>query len=119
MIGFSTYMQASFEQVGSYLVIAIAGRLDTVSAPQFDEKLAHVLAEPCTRILLNVSQISYISSAGLRSILQLVKRADENGGRVGLFCVPPHIMDVLEISGFHSRLDFYPDRSSALSHKTC
>ena len=112
-------MEASFEQIDSFLVIAIAGRLDTVSAPAFDEKLASVLATPCRRILLDVSQLSYISSAGLRSILGLVKHADENGEQVGVFGVPPHIMDVLEISGFHSRLDFYPDRSTALSHKTC
>ena len=110
-------MEASFEQIDSFLVIAVAGRLDTVSAPRFDEKLVPVLAEPRPDILLDVSQISYISSAGLRSILQLVKHADENGGRVGLFSVPPQIMDVLEISGFPSRLDIYPDRASALSRK--
>ena len=95
-------MEASFEQIDSFLVIAVTGRLDTVSAPRFDEKLAAVLAEPCPDILLDVSQITYVSSAGLRSILQLVKHADENGGRVGLFSVPAQIMDVLEISGFPS-----------------
>jgi anti-anti-sigma factor len=110
-------MEASFEQIDSCLVITAVGRLDTASAPQFDQKLAPMLAGPCPRILLDVSQVSYISSAGLRSILQLVKHADENGGRVGLFSVPPQIMDVLEISGFPSRLDTYPDRASALARK--
>ena len=110
-------MEASFEQIDSFLVISVTGRLDTVSAPRFDEKLAPVLAVPCPDVLLDASQISYISSAGLRSILQLVKHTDEKGGRVGLFSVPPQIMDVLEISGFPSRLDIYPDRASALSRR--
>ena len=114
---FSAYMEATFEQIDSFLVIAVAGRLDTVSAPRFDEKLAPVLAEPRPHILLDMSEISYISSAGLRSILQLVKYAEENGGKIGLFSVPAQIMDVLEISDFPPRLDIYPDRPSALSCK--
>ena len=110
-------MEASFEQIDSFLVISVTGRLDTVSAPQFDEKLAPVLAKRCPNILLDMSQISYVSSAGLRSILHLVKHADENCGRVGLFSVPLQIMDVLEISGFPPRLDIYADRASALGRK--
>jgi anti-anti-sigma factor len=110
-------MEASFEQLDPYLVIAISGRLDTVFAPRFDAKLAPVLAEPHAHILVDMSGVSYVSSAGLRSILQLVKHTDENGGRVGLFNVSPPIRDVLEISGFPSRLDLYPDRASALGRK--
>jgi anti-anti-sigma factor len=109
-------MEASFEQVGSQLLIAVSGRLDTVSAPRFDERVAPVLAQPHKRILLDMSGVNYISSAGLRSILHLVKHTTDNGGRVGLFSVPAQIMDVLEISGFPERLDVYPDRASALKH---
>ena len=111
-------MEASFEQAGSQLVIAIAGRLDTVSAPRFDERVASVLAEPHKHILLDMSGVAYISSAGLRSILHLVKHTTDHGGRVGLFSVPTQIMDVLEISGFPERLDVYPDRASALKHQS-
>lgn len=108
-------MDASFEQLGPYLMIAVSGRLDTVCAPQFDAKLAPILAERHAHILVDMSGISYVSSAGLRSILQLVKHTGESGGRLGLFSVPVPIMEVLEISGFPSRLDLYPDRASAVS----
>jgi anti-anti-sigma factor len=111
-------MDASFEQLGPHLMIAVSGRLDTVCAPQFDAKLAPLLAEAHPQILVDMSGVSYVSSAGLRSILQLVKHKDESGGRVGLFSVPAPVMDVLEISGFQSRLDLYPDRASALSRKS-
>jgi len=114
---FSAHMDASFEQLGPYLMIAVAGRLDTVCAPQFDAKLAPLLAEPHANILVDMSGVSYVSSAGLRSIFQLVKHTGESGGRLGLFSVPAPIMDVLDISGFPSRLDVYPDRTSALSRK--
>jgi anti-anti-sigma factor len=110
-------MEASFEQLGPQLLIAVSGRLDTSSAPRFDEKVAPLLAEPHKHILVDISGVTYISSAGLRSILHLVKYATDHGGRVGLYSVPAQIMDVLEISGFPERLDVYPDRASALKRQ--
>jgi anti-anti-sigma factor len=109
-------MEASFEQLGPILLIAISGRLDTVTAPQFDEQLASALAAQPKHLLVDLSGVSYISSAGVRSVLQLVKIAGENGGRVGLFSVPAQVMEVIEISGLPSRLDLYADRASALKH---
>jgi len=109
-------MEASFEQLGPLLLIAVSGRLDTVTAPQFDEQLAPALANRPAHPLIDMSAVSYISSAGVRSILQLVKIAAGNGGRVGLFSVPAQINEVIEISGLPSRLDLYPDRASALRH---
>jgi len=108
-------MDVSIEHLGDLLVVAISGRLDTTSAPVFDAQLAPLLAQPRPRILLNLEGVSYISSAGLRSVLQLVKHTAAHKGRVGMFAAPPHIMEVIEISGFPSLLDVYPDRTSALS----
>jgi anti-anti-sigma factor len=114
---FSAHMEASFEQLDDRLMIAVTGRLDTVSAPQFDEKLASALTRPYAHILIDMSGVTYISSAGLRSILQLTKFTDANGGRVGLFSVPAPIMAILEMSGLPLRLDLYPDRAGAISHR--
>jgi anti-anti-sigma factor len=114
---FSAHMEASFEQLDGYLMIAVTGRLDSVSAPQFDEQLAPALVQPHARILIDMAGVSYISSAGVRSILQLVKLAVQSGGRVGLFSVPPQIMKVIEMSGLPLRLDLYPDRAGAMDHR--
>jgi len=68
---------------------------------------------PRPRILLDLAQTTYISSAGLRSVLQLVKHAASHGGRVGICSAPPHVMEVVEMSGFPSLLDIYADRAGA------
>ena len=96
------------------MVVTITGRLDTLTAPAFDSQMKQALAEPRPRILIDASGVSYISSAGLRSIQQLMKHAEAHGGRVGLFAVPPPIMQVLGISGFPALLDIFPDRAAAL-----
>ncbi len=108
-------MEVKVEHIGSLLVVAVAGRLDTGTAPLFDAQLAPLLAAPRPQILLDLESVAYISSAGLRSMLQLVKHTAAHGGRVGIFGAPGHIMEVVEISGFPGLLDVYPDRAAAVS----
>jgi len=108
-------MEVTIEHIGTLPVVAVAGRLDTSTAPVFDAQMAPLLAEPRTRILLDLHGLTYISSAGLRSILQLVKHTAAHQGRVGLFGASSAIMEVVEISGFPALLDIYADRAAALS----
>jgi anti-anti-sigma factor len=107
-------MEVAIEHVNKILIVGITGRLDTGSAPVFDATLAPELAQPRRHILVNLAGVTYISSAGLRSILQLVKHSAAQGGKVGLFSAPAHILEVIEISGFPSLLDIYPDRATAI-----
>ena len=95
-------------------VVAISGRLDTTSAPAFDAQTASLLEEKHARVLLDLSAVTYVSSAGLRSILKIIKHTAASGGRTGVFSVPAQILEVIEISGFQPLLDIYPDRESAL-----
>ena len=95
-------------------MVAISGRLDTTSAPVFDAQTASLFEEKHVRVLLDLSAVTYIGSAGLRSILKIIKHTAASGGRTGVFSVPPQILEVIEISGFQPLLDIYPDRESAL-----
>jgi anti-anti-sigma factor len=106
---------ARIECVRGIPVILIAGRLDTTSAPLFDAQAAALLAEARHRILLDFSGLSFISSAGLCSIMRIAKSASVSGGRAGIFAVPAHILELILISGFQPMLDIYPDRETALN----
>ena len=96
-------------------VVCITGRLDTTSAPVFDTQTTSLLGEKHTRILLDASAMTYISSVGLRSILRIIKHTSQCGGRTGMFALAPQILEVIEISGFQQLLDIYPDRETALN----
>lgn len=108
-------MEATIEHLDPVMVVVISGRLDTATAPAFDAQMAPLLKEPRPHILLDLTAVQYISSAGLRSVLQLVKHAAAHGGRVGIFGASPQISEVIEISGFPALMDVYPDRESAVS----
>jgi anti-anti-sigma factor len=107
-------MQAEIEHLQGVPVVSISGRLDTITAPLFDAELAPSLLLVRAPILLDLTAVTFISSAGLRSILRLIEHTAAHGGRLGLVSVPGHVLEVIEISGLSSRIDIYPDRASAL-----
>lgn len=108
-------LPAQIECVRGIPVMVMMGRLDTTNAPLFDAQAASFLADACSRVLLDFSGLTYISSAGLRSIIRIIKHTAVCGGRTGIFAVPAHILELIEISGFQPLIDIYPDRETALN----
>ncbi len=95
-------------------ILTPCGRIDTVTSKPFEERLmARVGAGPAP-IVVDFSELDYISSAGLRVLLMGAKRQKAAGARFALCSVKEHIQEVLEIGGFTKILDIYRDRSAAL-----
>lgn len=109
------FQPARVESVQNIPVVTMAGRLDTENMPAFDAQMAPLLAEPHRRILMDLGAVTFISSLGLRSLLKVIKHAAASGGRAALFAVPAPIFEVIEMTGFSSLVDLYPDRASALA----
>jgi anti-anti-sigma factor len=112
---FGWIMDVAIEYAETLPLVILSGRLDISAAPLFDSEMAPLLAKPHPRILLDLADVTYISSAGLRSVLSLVKHTAKHGGRLALIAIAPQIMEIIEISGFPSLMDIYPDRESALA----
>lgn len=106
---------AHLECVRGIPIVVITGRLDTSNAPLFETQTASLLEEKHKRVLLDLSGLTFISSAGLRSMLQIIKHTNRSGGRTGVFSVPEQILEAIEISGFAPLIDVYPDRETALN----
>lgn len=88
---------------GTELTAAIEGRLDTLTAPEFEEKLEPEL-EDTEKLVLDLAELEYISSAGLRVLLSAIKVMEEQGEMV-LRNVRPDVMDVFEVTGFIDMLN--------------
>lgn len=84
-------------QASGTLTVALAGRLDTITSPDLEQSLADLTG--VTHLVLDFSQITYISSAGLRVLLALQKRMGKQGDMV-VRHVDKMVMEVLEMSGF-------------------
>ena len=82
------------------VILALEGRLDTTSAPQLEEVLIPYL-NGSGEVTLDFSQVSYISSAGLRVLLIAQKQVLACGSSMSLSGVSEEIMEVFEMTGFN------------------
>jgi anti-anti-sigma factor len=94
------------------------GRLDSQSSPLFEQELLQYIESGGGRLLLDFSELTYISSAGLRVILVAAKRMKAVGGRFVLAALNDQVSEVFEISGFSRLLDIVPDYDSAAARLT-
>ena len=78
----------------------IKGELNSDAIDSFNEQIAPLFDNAGREILLDLAALEFISSAGLRAILQINKKAQANGGGVTLTNVKPEIKQVLDLVGF-------------------
>ena len=83
---------------GTKLTLALEGRLDTTTAPQLEAEVRDALTG-VNELVLDFSQLEYLSSAGLRVILAAQKLMNKQGKMV-IHHVNEIIMEVFEVTGF-------------------
>jgi anti-sigma B factor antagonist len=85
------------------IVLLISGRLDTNTAPVLEKTIREDIMENAT-LVLDMKELEYISSAGLRVLLSAQKRMQRNGA-MKLIHVCEIVKEVLELTGFVDILD--------------
>lgn len=81
-------------------VFMLEGRVDTAGAEEMDQALQAAVAQGKYKMVLDLGQVSYISSAGLRTLADIVTRNREAGGDLKLVALNPKVLRVLRIIGF-------------------
>lgn len=77
--------------------VVLDGKLDTTTSPQLDEELAPALASEATVLIFDLTALSYISSAGLRSVFKARKVMESKKGSILLVNVQPHVQKVFDL----------------------
>lgn len=109
-------MEVSSDNLGSTRVVHVKGRLDHSHAKDFEAALApHLVA--CTSggtpLVLDFSDVVYISSVGLRVLLLAAKQVKAQQGRIAVAALTPIVTEVFEVSHFNLVLSVYPDVAAA------
>jgi len=86
------------------VVVAVSGRLDAVTAPEFEAALNTSILQGNLRYVVDLDGLEYISSAGLRGILVIAKLLRGKGGLLRFANVRGAVREVFDISGFCSIL---------------
>ena len=90
---------------GKPYAIALIGRLDTNTAPQLEEFAGGLHGKQVSDIAVDMAECDFVSSAGLRVIVAMQKRAAA-GGSLVFRNVQPEVMEVFQMTGFDKILTF-------------
>lgn len=79
-------------------------RLDPLTAPGFEEFVVALVNAGASRIAIDLSQVGYLGSAGVRSLLLIAKALETCQGRLALLAPRPSTLEVLRICGLGDQL---------------
>ncbi len=107
-------MEIDVKKGGHAVVVCVTGRIDTISAPDFQQKIEEILAQGESRIVVDLEKLEYVSSAGLRSILIGAQKAKAAQGSLCCCALQGMVKKVFEISGFGVMLPIFDSVEAAL-----
>jgi len=103
------------DREGGVTVVALAGRVDSLTAGELEPRLLEYASGRAPRLVVDLQGVEYISSAGLRVLLCLVSRLREIQGELVLCSLTHSVREVFELAGFMAIFAVEPTRPLALA----
>ena len=97
------------------LLVQLIGRISYTESNEFQTKLDELLLKDERKIVFDCTELSFISSAGLRAILQLAKQAPTEDRKLVFYGLQENVAHIFDISGFTKILKIYSDKEQAVS----
>ena len=97
------------------LKVNLSGRLDVLGVQAIDMKFTALTATQKANVLVDMSEVSFLASLGMRTLLSSAKALSNRGGHMVLYKPQLNVLDVLETSGVSSLIPVYNDLEEAKS----
>ena len=97
------------------LTLKVAGRLDSGNADFFHNQVKATFADDDRAVIMDLSGLEYISSAGLRIMSMVAKTLEKRNAKFALHSLSDSIKEVFQISGFDKVINIHASQSQALS----
>jgi anti-sigma B factor antagonist len=108
-------MEIATKEFKRCTVVEVSGRIDSATAPDLAEVLNGLTDEGQCNLVLDMSDVEFISSAGLRALIDTQKTCHRRGrGKLVLADVPEHIYEAFDLAGFVALFDFYDEQVEAV-----
>jgi len=102
------------EEHGEVRLLVLSGRLDTETSADLELALQDLQAAGAAHFVIDLADIGYVSSAGLRVLLALAKQLDGGRGSLKLCALNPAVKQVFDVAGFSNLFAIFPHRDAAL-----
>ncbi len=107
-------MEISQKEENGIVTIAIKGRLDADSSAEAETVVKDALGGETGRLLFNLGELEYLSSAGLRVLLSAAKEMRRRDGKIVLCSLNEFVKEIFEVSGFQSLIPIADSVESGL-----
>jgi anti-anti-sigma factor len=105
-IGTTSYKRCS--------VVTVSGRVDSNTAPTFEQTLREVIAGGQHNVILELNGVEFMSSAGLRGMVSSLKACKGGGGDLAVANPSKRVIEVMQLAGLTSLFSVYDDVTSAV-----
>jgi anti-anti-sigma factor len=108
-------LNVAFSRSEEKWIIRLEGKLDALTSPLMEKRLQEELPKKGKLLLaVDFTRVDYLSSAGMRLLLALVKRVRAEGGKVVFFGFLDEVMEIIRLAGFERLLPIYSTEPQAL-----
>jgi anti-sigma B factor antagonist len=109
-----TAMQINFRELESGIgLITLAGKLDIIGTGEIDTKFAGYCARDRMRLIVDVSEVDFLASIGIRMLILNARSLAGRGGKMVLLSPTPDVENVLDLTGIPGIIPIYSDLESA------
>jgi anti-sigma B factor antagonist len=109
-------MELNVSRENNFAVLTLAGRMDAQAANEAEIICNELMEKGEKRILFDMPDLEYISSAGLRVLLSVAKKLKNTEGSVKISGVKNYVKEVFDITGFTPIFDLYATREEAVKN---
>lgn len=109
-------MEITEHRTAEIVTLSLSGRLDTTTAKAFEEKILAQIESGDRRFVIDLAQLDYVSSAGLRVFILAAKRLNSANGKIALCSLKDPVREVFDIAGFLSIFSIYGSQDEAIKN---
>lgn len=107
-------MEVTVQKFNRVDLVKINGRVDSSTAPQLGEALNEQFGSGTNNLVLDLADVDYMSSAGLREMVAALKKAKQSGGDLRLCTPSERVLEVLDLAGLDSIFQIFDDQVAAV-----
>lgn len=107
-------MQTAHHEGGTVSIVAVTGRVDSSTAPELEAALKKLVEAEKTQLVLDLKDVEYMSSAGLRAMVSTLKAVKRVNGDLRVASPSDRVNEVLRLAGLSSIFAIYPSREDAV-----
>lgn len=108
-------MKTEVQQESNSTIVNVTGSVDALTAAELSKVLTTQITEGRANLVVDLTGVEFMSSAGLRTLLGAVKETRSNGGDLRIASTNPGVDKVLKMSGFNNIAKVFPSQAEAVS----